>query len=52
MSWHPTLPSMMSTAWEQSRGVEGSIAQHEWHGGAVGETMEDQAERAVQESSG
>lgn len=43
---------MMSTAWEQSQGVEGSIAQHDWYGGAKGETMEDQAERAVQENSG
>lgn len=52
MSWHPSQPSMMTTAWEQSRGVEGSIASHEWSGGAVGETMEDQAERVVLEASG
>lgn len=40
----------MSTAWEGARGVLGSVALHQWRGGAVGETIEDTAERAMLES--
>ena len=51
VSWHPYESSIMSTAWEGRGGIEGSIAQHDWKGAIAGETLEDQAERAVLEQS-
>lgn len=52
VAWHPTEPSLMSTAWESQRGVEGSLAKHEWCPPAFkGETLEDQAQRQVDEAA-
>lgn len=50
VAWHPSEPSLMSTAWEGRGGVEGSLAKHEW--GSSNETLEDQAARQIQEASG
>ncbi|BGP47242.1 hypothetical protein JCM10450v2_003094 [Rhodotorula kratochvilovae] len=50
VSWHPFEPKMMSTAWEDAGGVEGSIALHEWAG--RGEALEDRVERGAQEARG
>ncbi|KAM0788998.1 hypothetical protein ACM66B_003067 [Microbotryomycetes sp. NB124-2] len=43
VSWHPTRPELMSTAWSEGQ-IEGSIARHEWRG-ALGESVEDMVER-------
>ncbi|KAK4055503.1 secretory subunit [Microbotryomycetes sp. JL201] len=43
VSWHPTRPELMSTAWSEGQ-IEGSIARHEWKG-ALGESVEDMVER-------
>ncbi|KAI5480392.1 WD repeat protein [Pseudohyphozyma bogoriensis] len=52
VSWHPFEPSLMSTAWGGHNRSEGSLAKHQWKARVVGETIEDQAERMVQESRG
>ena len=51
VSWHPTQPILMSTAWETWGEVRGSVAQHEWapKGGASGGGLESERERVNRE---
>lgn len=44
VSWHPTEPVIFSTAWEDRRGVEGSVAAHQWVPRKA-ESVADSAER-------
>ncbi|KAM0751222.1 WD40 repeat-like protein [Meredithblackwellia eburnea MCA 4105] len=52
VSWHPYEPTIMSTAWEGQGHTEGSLAMHQWRSKVVGETLEDQVLRSVEEARG